>query len=263
MLHLTGRYYRTIPHHQAGYVEETIELAKEKTALVVMHCWNIGCADGPAVDPNYWVGMGFQETIQEAERIMRERIRPAMEAARAAKVLVCHVENHVIASRHPEALRDADCEEAAAKPPSSPAITTWRAEMGNRCHGERYDTDSPYAKMDRAAIVAPLPGEPFVFQTAQFHRALSRHGIENLIYTGFAADMCVLRAPGGIEPMAGFGYRLFLMRDATLGVEFPDTLSDRIATRWAVRYFETHYGDTVLCDDFIQACARAREGDAR
>jgi len=108
--------------------------------------------------------------------------------------------------------------------------------------------------MDRAQVVAPLPREPLAYQTAQFHRQLQERGVENLIYTGFATDMCVLRAPGGIEPMAGYGYRLYLMRDATLGIELPCTFEERIATRWAIAYFETHYGDTVLSEDFIAAC---------
>ena len=103
-------------------------------------------------------------------------------------------------------------------------------------------------------IVAPVPGEPYVHQTGQFDRALRRRGIENLIYSGFATDMCILRAPGGIEPMAPMGYRIFLVRDATLGVEQPDTFEERIATRWAIRYFETHFGDTITTADFMAAC---------
>ena len=50
---------------------------------------------------------------------------------------------------------------------------------------------------------------------------------------------------------------IFLLRDATIGVECPDTFAERIATRWAVRYFETHFGDTVLCEDFVAACGKA------
>jgi nicotinamidase-related amidase len=103
--------------------------------------------------------------------------------------------------------------------------------------------------------VAPLPGEIYAYDTAQFDGLLRQRGIENLIYTGFAADMCVLRAPGGIEPMLPYGYRIFLMRDATLGVEAPDVFEERLATRWAIRYFEAHFGDTVTFDDFVRACA--------
>jgi hypothetical protein len=58
--------------------------------------------------------------------------------------------------------------------------------------------------------------------------------------------------------MAGFGYRLFLLRDATLGVELPDTFGERLATRWGIRFVETHYGDTISTGEFISACAGVR-----
>jgi len=263
MLRISVRYYRPIPIDKSGYETEIVELDAARTALVVMHCWDIGCEGGPQIDPNFWVGMGFYENFREAERIMRECIRPAMDAARKAGVLVCHVESAQTSRNHPEAQRDLD---PPAEPPRQPrpapppVVPGWRERMVARFHGEDYPTKSPYARMDLAKIVAPLPGEPFVYQSGQFERALRRHGIENLIYAGFATDMCVLRAPGGIEPMAGFGYRLFLMRDATLGVECPDTFEERIATRWAIRYFETHFGDTLLFADFVKACEQIGEG---
>jgi nicotinamidase-related amidase len=254
---LRGRYYKTIPMDQARYETETLELDPGRTALVAMHCWNIGCPDGPPVDMSYFVGMGFPQTTAEAARIMRQAIAPAMDAARRAGVAVCHIESELITAKHPEAQQDID-------PPvrisggysAGPAVPGWRDRMAERFHGREYMSRSPLARMDRAEAVAPLPGEIYAFQTGQFDRALRRRGIENLIYCGFCTDMCVLRAPGGIEPMAGLGYRLFLMRDATLGCELPDTFDERIATRWAIAYFETHFGDTVLLADFLEACGR-------
>jgi len=78
MLKLAGRYYRTIPMDDPQYVTETLELDPRKTVLIGMHCWNIGCEDGPDMDRMYWVGMGFPHTTVEAGRIMREHIRPAI-----------------------------------------------------------------------------------------------------------------------------------------------------------------------------------------
>jgi nicotinamidase-related amidase len=255
MLRLTGRYFRTIPIDNTGYQTESIALDPARTAFVAMHCWDIGCEGGPAIDPRFCVGMGYYESFREAERMINECIAPAMAAARRVGVLVCHVESPTIGQKHPEARLELD-------PPSPPAggtarpevVPGWRAQIVARSHGANYAAESPYARMDRARRVAPLHGEIFAYQTGQLDRLLRGRGIENLIYSGFAADMCVLRAPGGIEPMAPFGYRLFLMRDATLGVECPDTFRGRIATRWAIRYFESHYGDTILCSDFIHAC---------
>lgn len=251
---LVGRYYRSIPLTDTGYETHPVELDPAKTALVVMHYWDIGCEGGPEIDVNFCVGMGYLESFREAERIMRECIRPAMDAARAAGILVCHVESSAIGAKHPEAMQDLD--EPVHNPyQPGPVVPGWREEIVARSHGRDYPTLSPYAKMDRAQIVAPEPGEPFVHQTGQFDRALRRYGIENLLYTGFATDMCILRAGGGVEPMAPFGYRIFLLRDATLGVESPDSFPERIATRWGIQYFETHYGDTLLTRDFIEACA--------
>ena len=257
MLRLIGRYFKSIPINKTGYETEPIELDPARTTFIGMHCWNIGCEGGPPVDPNFCVGMGYYETFREAERIMKECIRPAMDAARKAGVLVCHVESPTIGVKHPEIPKELDPPASGPKP-QPPVVPGWRDHIVARSHGKDYPTKSPYARMDRAKIVAPMPGEPFVYQTGQFDRALRRHGIENLIYSGFATDMCVLRAPGGIEPLAPYSYRLYLVRDATLGVEPPDTFAERIATRWGIRYFETHYGDTLTTEEFIHACEACR-----
>lgn len=256
MLKLQGRYYRTIPIDKSCYKTEVLELDPKKTALIGMHCWNIGCEDGPEVDLNYFVGIGFPEATKEAGRIMKECIRPAMDAARKAGVLVCHVESALIADKHPEAKIDEDKDTGYVDPVPHEATGGHRKEMADRFHGVDHMTKSPLAKMDRAKIVMPKDGEPFVYQTGQLDRVLQKHGIENLIYTGFCTDMCILRAPGGVEPIVPLGYRTLLMRDATLGGECPDTFDERIATRWAVRFFETHFGDTITFDDFIKACEK-------
>ena len=251
---LTGRYYRTIPIDTPGYEEETLELDADKTTFVGLHCWNIGCPDGPPVDRSFWVGMGFPATSEEAYRIMERYIRPAMDASRRAGITVSHVTSASIAEKHPEVQEDVDPpqQRPASSPP--PVVPGYAARIAARNHGADYAIDSPYARMDRAEIVRPQPGEPYVYQTGQFDRMLRRRGIENLIYSGFATDMCLLRAPGGIEPMFGLGYRVFMMREATIGVEMPETFEERRATEYAIRFFETHFGDTVRFEEYVARC---------
>ena len=256
MLKFSSRYYRTIPIDRMCYETEEIELDPARTALVVLHCWDIGCEGGPPADPNFWVGMGSLESLGEAERILHACIRPAMDAARQAQIRVCHVEHPDIARQYPQSQDGLEPTPGTMggsySPP--PVVPGWNEAMTARAHGRNYATEPPYAGMGRAQIVEPRDDEPMVYETPQFDRILRRYGIENLIYTGFAADMCILRAPGGLEVMQPYGYRRYLLRDATLGVELPDTFEERLATRWAIRYFETHGGNTLLTEDFIRAC---------
>jgi len=264
LLRLTARFYRTIPLNQQGLEEETVKLDPRKTALVGMHCWNIGCPDGPAVDDDYYVGMGLRETTEEAGRIMRERMLPAMEAARAAGVLVAHVENDSIGNKHRDLMEIPPTvshtkTEGETPPPAAPG---YRQKICDRAHGPAYDTRSPYASMDRASLLMPRKGEPFAIDSLQLHRMLSPRGIENLVYTGFATDMCVLRSPGGvIEMSCWFSYRVFIMREATIGVEYRDWFDARTSTNYGIRGVESHYGHSISWDEWMRECkALARKG---
>jgi nicotinamidase-related amidase len=258
-LRLTGRYYLGAPLERVGLAEEVVELDADATALVALHCWNIGCPDGPAVDPRFRVGMGFPETLKAAYEVMRDRIRPAADAARRAGMVVAHVENDSIGRKHlglmdtPPTVERGQIE--GEIPP--PAAAGHRRQIEARGHGEEFLTQSPYAFMDRVWFLMPEPGEPFAMDSLQLHRMLNRRGVQNLIYTGFAADMCLLRAPGGVVDMARrYSYRVFVIREATLGVEFPDWLDRRLATEYGLRQVEAEFGDTISWQEWMDQCAR-------
>ena len=266
---LTTRYYRTRPLDRPGYETETFRLDPEKTAIVLMHLWDIGCEGGPAVDPEYFVGMGMPENFREAERIIKQVIRPTVSAARKAGILVCHVTHEWIGKRDPRADRYSGPAESkrAERITVSPgvrgsgrfeAVPGWRQRIEERAYGKDFLTKSPLAVMKESTLVDILPGEPYVYETERLEQIFRERGIESVMYAGFATDVCVLNAGGGVEPMAAQSYRLFLMRDATLGIELPDTFPDRRSTRYATRYFEIHFGNTLLSNDFIEACNRLK-----
>lgn len=259
---LTTRYFRTRPIDRQGYGTEVMRLDPRKTAIVALHLWDIGSEGGPAVDKNYFVGIGIEAGTSEADRIVREVIKPAVEAARRAELLVCHVTHEWIGRRDPRAQKLADAGAQGKSITVSPgserrgyeAVPGWRKRIEERAYGEGFLTKSPLARMGESRALDIRPGEPYVYQTDLLRSILKERGIENIIYTGFATDMCVLRADGGIEPMAAESYRIFLIRDATIGVEFLDTFTERRSTEYAIRYFEVHFGNTLLSADFIKAC---------
>jgi len=181
---------------------------------------------------------------------MCDYIGPALNLARKAGLTVCHVQCETIALRYPEWY------EAAAPAPSGgaprEAIPGYTQAIQERSHGVDYNNKSGLARLDFPQVVAPLPGEPIVCQTERFDAILRARGIVNLIYMGFATDMCLLNAPAGMGPMFSLGYRVLLIREATLGVELPDTFAERLATRWGIRFLETHWGDTIGFEDFVE-----------
>jgi nicotinamidase-related amidase len=113
---------------------------------------------------------------------------------------------------------------------------------------------SGWAELDIAAPLKPTDGETMIVTTDQFDRWLRERGIDTLVYAGFCTNLCILDSPAAMRAMAGRGYRCVLLRDATLAVEFPDTIDDRTNTRVALRYIEAWVGYTASTADFVRAC---------
>ncbi|MBM3265750.1 MAG: cysteine hydrolase family protein [candidate division Zixibacteria bacterium] len=249
VLHLSARYYRALPTDHPGWESVTFELPLNRTAFVGMHCWNIGCPDGPAVDYGYCVGMGWPEAAAESYRIMKETIRPAMDAARSAGMTVCHVETDWMDARYPHI-------PSRRNKPSTGTPHPLQQAMLDRAHGPEYLKRSPLAGMKRAAVVSPVDDEPLLFYSDTLDDYLKKRNIDTLIYAGFAADMCVLNAEGGARPMLGRGYRCILMRDATVGVETPQSFPERLATRYGIHIFEWSLGFSTTFAEYMTALER-------
>ena len=245
---LKARYYRALPIDDPGLEETRFELAVERTALIGMHGWNIGCPDGPPVDVRFCVGMGWPQATAEAYRIMVEVMRPAMDLARKAGLPLCHVETDWMDAQYPDIPSHRD-------PQAGPQLTAQQQAMLDRAHGVDYMTGSPLAHMRRAEIIAPQGDEPLVFYSDVLDEYLKARRIDTLIYMGFATDMCILAAEGGARPMLAKGYRCILMRDATVGVETPESFPQRLATRYATHLFEWSVGYSTTSADFQQALA--------
>ena len=89
----------------------------------------------------------------------------------------------------------------------------------------------------------------------QLHDLLRANGLLHLVYVGFATNWCILNRDYGMRAMAQRGYNMILLRDATMGVEFPDTLAAEMATEMAIREVEQQLGFSAAKDDFLAACA--------
>lgn len=69
----------------------------------------------------------------------------------------------------------------------------------------------------------------------------------------FATNWCVIGRDYGMIAMCNKGYNNILIRDATTGVEFHDTVNDLTATKISIREIETKYAWSTTTADFVAA----------
>ena len=244
---LKAQYYRALPIDQPGREAVELDIDVARTALIGMHCWNIGCPDGPDVNVDYCVGMGWPQSTDEAARIMADVIRPSMDLARRVGMAICHVETDWMDGQYP------DLDSRRDRKTTTPIRKHEQQRILDRAHGPNYLADSPLRDMKRAEIVAPVGDEPMFFYTDNLDAYLTERNIDTLIYMGFATDMCILGAEGGARPMLSRGYRCVLMRDATVGVETPESFPERLSTRYGIHLFEWSVGYSTTYSEFVSA----------
>jgi nicotinamidase-related amidase len=257
-LRVVGRHWEAPSLDSAGWVATAYDLDPQETGFVALHLWNVGDADGPAVPEAFLVDMGTRECQEEALRIAERYIRPAIAASRAAGLPIFHVQPANIAMQYASVQHMLEEERQQPTPPARPrppeANPGWKKERAERTHGRGYVEWEGWGQMRILSACDAEPGDQVIPTGAQFDRICRRQGIKNLVYSGFATNMCILDAAAAMREMLGYGYRVFLIREATLGVEYPETFAERLVTRMALKYIELTIGDGIGFDQYIAAC---------
>ncbi len=258
MIALPCRYYRvyTDPGEPCvesafHFVERTLPLPPEQAALVLVDVWSTHYIDS-------W--------LRRAEEITRTRIAPILQAARSAGVQVIHAPSPVIVSRWGYQRARPDAADVPPNPGPEWPPADFRGIYRGGQHAPfgrdaerilpgvyaRYQTE-----LDIAAAARPEPGDLVISTGAELHEVLAERRILHLIYAGFATNWCVLGRDYGMVAMNGRGYNLILVRDATTGIEFHDTVDNLTATEMTIREIETKYAWSTTTDALIAACRAA------
>jgi nicotinamidase-related amidase len=250
---LPVRFYCPLPSDNAqGYVTETWDLDLEKTAFVSLHCWNVGCPGGPPVPTEFWVDMGSLQNHEVGWQVIQEQIVPALETARRLGMTIVHVQPEMIGKKYSH-LQPPLIEESSPSKVWTGPVSDHYSRRANRVHGEGFNNWEGWKELDFAAPTRPLENETVIVTTPQWDAWLREKGIDTLIYVGFCTNLCILDAPGGMRLMAPLGYRCIILREATLAVEFPDTLEQRLNTQTSLRFIEAWVGYTASSEDFFKA----------
>lgn len=256
-IQLPVRYYCGVPSGRPrGLVTENWQIDLARTSFVELHCWNVGCPGGPPVPEDFWVDMGSPQNHALAWGVMQEFAAPALQAARRARMAVAHVQPESIAGRYPE-LQPPLPEQASKQAPWgwSP-VSSHASDRASKVHGQGYMDWPGWKELDVAGPMKPVSGEVMIATTDQFDAWLRTSNIDTLLYVGFCANLCILDSPAAMKAMSSRGYRCVLLREATLALEFAETVEQRINTAVAIRYVESWVGYSASALDYISAMAR-------
>jgi hypothetical protein len=246
-----------------GWQQAEIELAPDHTALVVMHAWDCGAPEEFS---------GWRRAVEyypRARKILSEVFPPLLAAVRASPLPVFHVVgggrdyySHLPGYRR--ALRLAgsgDASRARVKPDAVfERLEKFRAEnvfVGAR---NRPDVDAGFARLDFAPEAMPEGDEGIAENGVQLAALCHAHGVNHIIYVGFALNWCLLMSPGGMVDMRRHGCLCSTIREAVTAVENRETAREEREKQQALWRVALEFGFVFALEDFVKAIASATAG---
>ena len=250
-LNLRVRYFQDstpadVPCRETAFIRREFEmpLPIAETALVLVDLWNVH----------------FIETwIERAKQVTVDCVVPVIDAARQVGMTIVHAPSPSVAAQYSQLERHKPPEPST--PPAWPP-SDFRGRQGDYAvyRGPRSQPPGIGVHWDKLASqlsMSPaidVKEDEFVIATGQqLHELLEERKILHLIFAGFATNWCVLGRDYGIRSMSRYGYNIILLRDATTGVEFPDTYDNLFTTEIAIREVEQQYGFSASNVDFFAA----------
>jgi nicotinamidase-related amidase len=249
-----GQYYQLHPpEHFKGHVEQDFEVDFERSAFLAVDVYGHGFepGDGRVQDhPSF-----NAEANKPWDEVTLCYVRPALEAARLAKMPVVYAHN------------------------SAPNIEFNRSELGKQLgrslqsdleellserpglvDSKEYRTREGAHLLEIAPAVAPKPGDYFVrkhfysgFKDTRLDSLLRNLGIKTLFCAGYDTSVCLLCT---MIDAWELNYEIVLLRDATLAIEIPeDEAIGYSFTHRMIKWIEAMLGRTITTRHFVDLMA--------
>jgi len=256
-LNLTVRYYQDstpagVPCIEKNFIRREIvmPLPVEETALILVDLWNVH---------------HIKSWMERAKEVTVKAIVPVIDKARETGLTIIQAPAPEVANKYRLSTQYASDEDIF---PSS-RVYDWPPEdfakregqykifTGPRnqppCVSEKYK-ELKLPPLDLSEAIKLHPDDYMIRTGNQLHRLLKHKRILHLIYAGFATNWCILGRDYGMRAMSGRSYNTILLRDATMGVEWPDTVDNLFATELAIREVEIQIGFSASNENFFKAC---------
>ena len=238
-----------------GWREFDVDLAPAHTALVVMHAWDGG-------EPHDYPGWRRAvEYTPRARQILTDVFPPLLAAVRCSPLPIFHVVggDHDYYSHLPGYQRAVAL---AGKPTPSRSIESdpvfeqlkrLRHDHGTPGAHNAADVSAGFARLNFAPEAFPNGDEGVAANGAQLAALCRAHGINHLIYVGFALNWCLLMSPGGMIDLAREGCICSTITEAVTAVENRETARDEREKQQALWRVAVEFGFVFSLPDFLGA----------
>jgi len=245
-----------------GWKQEAIEIEPAHTALVVMHSW----ANGTSVKyPGWWRAVEYMPRANEICKTVFPRL---LGVVRRAGWTLFHVVGGGDYYRNcPGYLRAVSL--AGPTPPHvatvvhDPVIESLGRFRGAKVFpGEHNQPDikQGFASLGFGANSEPLGDEGVAENGHQLFALCRHHGINHLVYAGFAINWCLLMSPGGMHEMAPRGILCSAIRQAVTAVENRESARTESHKEEALWRVALAFGFVFDLDDFVATVESCRQG---
>ena len=259
LIELPVRYLRMQGPEESLFRHEgkKIKLLPEETAFVLVDVWDLS-----QVPESKFPGLrSFGERVF---KITEEKIKPALDVARKLGLTVVHAPTNYVSVKYPQYHRLK--QELNLSKPASSRQDDWPPQDFARDRRREFEEDRYWKNFevdnelrceltDIIESVKPLDDEYVISTGREMNEVLKMKTILNLIYVGFATNICLIQKPGAMREMGPTrGYRTILIRDCTTAVETHNTVKDLVMTKLWIEWIEMEgLGYTTTSDDFIKA----------
>jgi hypothetical protein len=236
-----------------GWQKAEIEIDPERTALVLMHAWDIGSRE------QYPGWFAACEEVPRTYHICRTVFPDLLSTVRASDLPLFHVVGGGDYYKEMPGYRRAA--QLAGPPPPAPeripsdpaleALHRFRSDnvwVGSHNQAD-YRRGSPHRKFAREAV--PKGDEGIAENAHQLHALCREQGVNHLIYAGFDINMCLTFSPGGMVDMQQRGYLCSAIREAVTACENRETARGEVAKEIALWQVAVNFGFVFDLDDLL------------